>query len=296
MKLDAAKLEYFYSKDITPRSREWYEATLARFLTWLTEQGVNDISELSAPLVRRYLAFIKDTPSTTTGKLLSSHTVHGHARVTRNFMNFCIGEGWLPDGTSKRVKMPVRDQKVMPIFNAAELDKLLGATSQSKLAVRDAALIALLIDSGARASEVCSLTLDRVFLTTNEAYIRVNGKGRKQRDIPLGKKSRLALHKYITRARPESDYPNVFINKDGRPLQLEGLDRVVRVAGERAGIDDTHCHKFRHTYAVQQLANGCDIYRLSRLMGHTSVTITEGYLRAYSALLAHHGTSVLDNI
>lgn len=142
-------------------------------------------------------------------------------------------------------------------------------------------------------------TVDGTHLTTEDAYLVVNGKGRKQREVGLGKHSRQQLHRYIYRFRPhDSGLPDVFVTRDHKPLRPEALDRMLYKLRDRAGIEGVRvsAHTFRHTYAVSYLKNGGDIYKLSRLLGHTSVVITENYLRAFEARDARRGLSVLDEM
>jgi site-specific recombinase XerD len=112
-----------------------------------------------------------------------------------------------------------------------------------------------MMDCDCRAVEVCELTRDVVFLTPHEPYIRVEGKGRKQREIGIGKRTSLALHRYLTRGRPKSDLPNVFLSRDGKRMTPNAIDRMLYrlrdVAGRKhfEGIR-VSSHTLRQTYAV----------------------------------------------
>jgi site-specific recombinase XerD len=137
-----------------------------------------------------------------------------------------------------------------------------------------------------------------VWLDADDSYLKVNGKGRKQREVPLGRHSRTALRRYITRYRRPKDKAEkrVFLSRTGTPLTLSGLDQIIREIASRARIKGAHAHRFRHTFACQYLVNGGDVYKLSRLMGHSSVKITERYLGAVKAKQARQGQSVLDHL
>src|SRR5260370_17828520 len=163
----------------------------------------------------------------------------------------------------------------------------------------DRAIISLLVDTGIRASELCSLTLDNVFLNLNEAHLKVYGKWSKWHEVGMGKQARTILHRYLTRHhRAVKEEQHVFLNRYGRPLTVSGIDQLLerlngwaRVKGLRVSAPT-----FRHTFAINYLKNGGDIYRLSRLLGHTSMQVTEGYLPAFKQQKATHGLTVLNPI
>lgn len=305
MHLQAALTEFEYSKDHTPSSWAWYGSRLGAFVSWATAQGCTDIETLTAPLIRRYIDERRTTPTQRDGHPLSSHTLHGHVRAIRALLNWASREDLLDERVVRRVALPKREQKVLAIFTPRQIDLLFRACEASETpeyVVRDKALLAVLLDTGVRAAEACDLTIDRARFNPDEAYLLVNGKGRKQREVSLGSKSRQLLHKYIHRARPHTTEQRVFLAKGGAPLTPEGLDRLLYRLRDRAGAEHfagvrVSCHTLRHTYAVRSLEAGADVYRLSRLMGHSSVAVTEGYLKAFTCRQGRQGAvSVLDSL
>ena len=200
------------------------------------------------------------------------------------------------------MEMPRVDIKVIETFTPDQIKALLKACEKEytdALRVRDVALISVLIDTGIRATELLTLTVDHVFLDKEDPYIKVYGKGRKEREVGLGKAARLALQRYINRYRPRTDLPYVFLSRYAIQLTRSGLNTLVYRLGEWAHIEGVRCspHTFRHTFAVTYLMKGGDVYKLSRLMGHTSVAITEVYARSMKARDARSGgRSILDNL
>ena len=307
MLLSDALIEFGYAKDHTPASRSWYRSRLGAFIQWATEEGVTDLAAVTAPLVRRYID-TRRTAISRTGKPLDSHTLHGHARAIRAFLRWAVKDDLLDERVPKRLEMPKREQKVMTVFSPEQLDLLFraceGAESPAFVA-RDKAILAVLLDTGVRAQELCGLTLDRLLFTPDEAYCVVNGKGRKQREVGLGSRARRLLHRYVHSHRQallvNRDETAVFLGRGGKPLGSEGLDRMLYRLRDRAGRERfagvrVSAHTFRHTYATRYLEQGGDIYHLSRLMGHTSVVVTEGYLKAVEAKVARRGPSVFDRL
>jgi integrase/recombinase XerD len=311
MKMSAALTAYFYAKDLTPKSRVWYEQKIGGFLSWCeshscaTHQPVRDVEEIDKHHINEYLAHLRITPSRATGRLISGQTCHGYARAIKAFCNWCIKDELLPERVTRKLDMPKREQKVIPIFTRQQISQLFSACERPGdkqypwLAERDKAILAVLLDTGIRASELCSLTCDRVILDQHDPYIRIMGKGRKEREIGLGVASRQQLLRYMHRFRPHTSDPHVFLRRDRRALDTHGLAALLYRLKQLAGVTGVRCspHDFRHTFSFNFLANGGDVMKLSRLLGHTSLAVTEGYLRAFTARDARNGSiSVLDKM
>ena len=171
--------------------------------------------------------------------------------------------------------------------------------------LRDTAILSLLVDTGLRATEVVSLQLEDVTLTSDSAWLVVRrGKGRKGRQTAMGKKARMALNRYLTRERHASDPDerHVFLARNGTPLTVDGLDRLLYRLRNAAGREwfegvSVGAHRWRHTSATRALELGTDLYTVSLGLGHSSLTTTQGYLRAVNAhKLRDHAVSPLDNL
>lgn len=307
MHLQAAFTEFTYSKDHTPASQQWYRARLGAFIQWVLAQSTSDIEDVSAPLVRRYIDECRATPTKgrSGGQPLSSHPLHGHVRAIRAWLHWAAAEDLLDEKVVRRVSLPKREQRVLGILSPEQVMRLMDACTHSETpeyVMRDRTILAVLLDTDIRASELTGLTVDRVHVTPEEAYLVVHGKGRKHREVPLGKQSRQWLHKYIHRYRPRTTEPRVFLAKGGEPLTPEGLDRLLYRLRDRAGAHHftgirVSAHTLRHTSAVRALEEGIDVFRLFRLMRHSSVQTTEGYLKAFTSRQARQGhVSVLDNL
>ncbi len=137
-------------------------------------------------------------------------------------------------------------------------------------------------------------------MTVRDGFLRVLGKGRKQREVPIGVNARKMLHDYIRIAHTtEIGENHVFLGYRHEPLTVSALDQMLHRLKQRANITGIRvsAHSFRHTFAMNFLAQGGDVYVLSRLMGHESVQVTEVYLRSLRAEQARKSSkSVLDNL
>jgi integrase/recombinase XerC/integrase/recombinase XerD len=145
-------------------------------------------------------------------------------------------------------------------------------------------MVLLLLDTGIRASELCTLTLDNTFIEEN--YIKVTGKGNKERIVPFGATTKKALIRYATTWRPEpvhSDVNELILSVEGRPLSYSGLSHALKRLGQRAGVPRLHAHLFRHTFAVRYLMNGGDVMTLRLMLGHTTLDVTQMYMHLAEA-------------
>jgi integrase/recombinase XerD len=152
-----------------------------------------------------------------------------------------------------------------------------------------------------RVSELCHLKLSDVAL--EEGMLKVLGKGNKERLIPIGKQVQRLLWRYISRYRPEPLSANgniLFLNRDGKPLTKERVEKILTRYGRKAGLKGVRCspHTLRHTAAVKFLRNGGDVFSLQRMLGHSSLEMTRRYceLADTDVKRAHMTASPVDNL
>lgn len=167
-------------------------------------------------------------------------------------------------------------------------------------ALRDTAIVMTLLDTGARASECCRLNIGDVNLDNGEVAIRPYGTGNKTkpRTVFLGAKAREATWKYIvSRAPYQSDHP-LFITKNRRRFDRSALRHLIVRMGERAGIHGATTHRFRHTFAIEFIRNGGDIFTLKRMLGHATLDMVQNYLALANTDVqeAHRKASPVDRI
>jgi site-specific recombinase XerD len=253
---------------ISPATRRGYSVRLGIFAAWCEAHSLA-LEQIRAPQLRQFVEDVGKRPGLKGSEHLASSSVHWYAVSVKTFLNWCARDEEFEDlvsgKTFARVPLPRIEQQVIETFTPEQLQALLRATDKQLYSIRDKAIVSVLIDTGIRAAELCGLLLKNVWLDTDDSYIRVLGKGRKQREVPLGRVARIALRRYITRYRHPKDQgeQHVFIARGGKPLTVHGLLQVIEQLGERTRIRDVRVspHTFRHTFAVQFLLNGGDIYR-----------------------------------
>lgn len=298
MHIAAVITQFFYARELSPTAQRWYKQKLAVFRDWCVENGTESVQDITKDTLRRFLRSL-DSDSERTGKPLSAQTKHGYARAIRAFLRYCEEDEHIERAPSMRTMMPKRGHYIKTVFSPKEIDALLRACKEEPdraLAYRDRAIVMLLLDTGIRAGELTSLTLDRLQFSISDARAVVYGKGRKQRVVWLGKSARLAVHRYITEFRPMVQDNHVFLSRRSTPLTYVGLVRTLQRLSNLSGVDvHSNPHKFRHTYAYLYMKEKRgDVLRLSRLLGHSSVVVTEEYLKSFGADEAGDGGSVLD--
>jgi integrase/recombinase XerD len=314
--VEEASQEYFSSiRRLKEKTQEEYQYKLGLFYKWCTSNSVL-LKDVSARVIDDFLLHMKSTHKSCNSSKseISSSTLASEVRVIKAFLNWCLQDDqysqYVKPIVVSRIKMPRITQEIIQTFSSGQIDALFKACDKEiseHLQMRDRAILAVLLDTGVRANELCTLTLQNVILDAKESYLRVYGKGDKWGEVGLGGQSRKLLRKYIRVFRePTVEHTKeklkearVFVNRSGDPLTVNGLGQIIERLGEWAHIKDVRCspHTFRHTFARMFMQNGGDIYRLSKLLRHTSIKTTEDYLKSLQQSEARKGAkSVLDNL
>lgn len=302
MRLGLAVTDFLLSREgVSQRTLDWYAQHLNAFLKWCdTVAAVRDTSEVNANTFHLFLRDVRALPGHLGRGTVSTQTVHGYARTLRAFLAHGVRKRWFDPVEKELFRMPTLEGKLIPAFSPHQFEQLLAAAERRStpfLRARDQALLLTLLDTGVRASELLGLTTEHLHLSLRDAYVVVHGKRNKWREIgPLGRRCQRALVRYLNLRH--DDEPHVFQTDDGQPLTLSGLDSVLKWLRAESGVAGVRvsAHTFRHTFAVGYLQQpGADIYKLCKLMGHTSVATTQLYLKDFQQREARRGLSVADH-
>lgn len=301
---DAIETYQLTTSNLSPQTQRWYGTKLRLFTDWCKQEDL-DLEKITPQHVKRYIDSMRTKISPQTGKPLTLDTLHGHAKVIRQFLSWCSKDEefseFVKHRTVKLVTVPKIESKVIETFTPDEIKALFSVCKREfkpELIKRDETILCLLLDTGLRASELCTLTIENICMSKDENYIRVMGKGKKEREIGLGRRASLELHRYIRQYRRHAKpSETVFQSRFNAPLTTSGLDQILYRLRDWANLDiAAGAHKFRHTFAVNYLLNGGDVYKLSRIMGHTNISVTERYVRSMKQREARRGLSVLDGL
>lgn len=271
------------SSGFSPFTLKFYRIEVGSFLAFCSENEVGYFRDLSADFLRQYLLHLERRGRNPGG-------VHAGYRAVKTFLLWYEDEAEPEDWKNpiRKVKPPFLAITPLEPVDLKVVAKLLAACpGDSVQDLRDRALFYFLLDTGARAFEVCGLDVEDVDLVLGSCVIR-SGKGRKTRQIVIGKKSRRALRSYLKR-RSDSD-PALWLNNQGERLSYFGLNRILKSRSVLAGVPKPGLHDFRRAFALNCLRAGMDVYSLQKLMGHSDLQVLRRYLaQTDSDLLEAHG-------
>lgn len=217
--------------------------------------------------------------------------INGKINAIKILFNYLIDEELIlqNENPSKNVKRLIKDKPKIIVFTDKEVKKLINVNgTDTYMEIRDKLIIMLLADTGMRVSELCGIEIKNV----TDSQIIIHGKGRKQRSVYISPIINKFLFKYFRRKKEyfnmkdyEDDKRYLFASYRGNQLTIEAVERVIRLAGKRVRIrPEVRCspHTLRHWWAVYQLNSGQDLYTISKLLGHASLSITQIYLQSIS--------------
>lgn len=284
-----------------------YEKVLRRFAKHLGKDL--DVADIEAKHIREFLDALaharkwETSPYVTTqNEPLSPYYIDIHRRALRAFLNWCVREGYLkrsPMATVRPAKLP---EKLIKTLTAKEIQALFYVIEQNKRKTkrRDLVIVSFFLDTGVRSGELIRLKLSDINLDGGYARIE-QGKGQKDRIVPLGASLLRLLWRYIHQYRPEPFSPlieNVFLTQDGRPMQISALAKQIKRYGKQAGIERLNCYLLRHTSATLYLRASGDLEALRKILGHKDIHTTLRYthLLATDIISKHRLYSPLDRI
>jgi site-specific recombinase XerD len=308
VKLTEAVKGYLLSRKskCNDRTVGWYRQKLAHFCSVLEQEyKVIYLQNITVTHLRLFVEYMQETKAnlnnpnkpTRDDATIRDVTVKGYVQCIKGFFNWCFREELVKKNPVAQLDNPKVGRYVIKTFSEEQIKLMLSVCdTKTMVGFRDYTIILLLLDTGLRVSEMCSLTIDRVYLAViNEAFVKVMGKGRKEREVGLSSDVAQRLWKYVHIHRNPKDASNqsLFINLFGESLTLYGVEQMLDKVAKRANLTDMQVspHVFRHTFARMFLENGGDVYKLSLLLGHSSVVVTENYLKDFYSRNARHGQS-----
>ena len=288
-------------------------AIVLRSLTYLNDflnsNGLTtDVTQIGVKEIRAFIFHLQNKScfsnhpySKAQQRGLSGHTINTYLRSIRAFWSWLMEEEIIDFNPLSKLRIPKAPRKVIATFSTQQVEALLSAVSRSPNSYRNMAVILTLLDTGLRVNELIALKLKNIWL--DDGLVKVMGKGNKERLVPLGREIRKIIWRYVNHHRPESAQPsldNLFLNRDGKPLTKNSIDSMMSRYGKLAGLTGIRCspHTLRHTFAINYLRNGGDVFSLQRILGHSSLEMTRRYceLADVDIKKAHRLASPVDNL
>ncbi len=264
-------------KNASPYTLQAYRNDIMQFLALEADES-GSITEVSHLTLRRFLAWLKDND-------YSRRSVARKLSATRSFLFFLQKEGAIKAGKWSSVARPKQEKGLPHFLYYHEVVALLEAPDvKSALGLRDRAILELIYSSGIRVSELVGLTCNAV--QNEERLIKVFGKGRKERIVPIGRVAQAIINEYLQIARPvlaaynrdKEPSNSLFLNKWGNALSDRGVryifKKYIRQVSHKEGITP---HSLRHSFATHLLEGGADLRVVQELLGHVSISTTQIY-------------------
>ncbi|MFC1966014.1 tyrosine-type recombinase/integrase [Chloroflexota bacterium] len=197
------------------------------------------------------------------------------------------------------MKPPKVVRKVVSTLSDEEIRAILNSFGTSPTDARNQALFMILLDTGLRIGELINLKMEDVHM--DKGYLKVMGKGDKERIVPIGKFVQMELLHYIEKVRPQpygSGCDKLFLSRGGKPITVNTVKLVFSRLAKSSGVNRLHAHLCRHTFAINYLLNGGDIFPLREIIGHTTLEMVNHYLHFTSSQITaqHHKYSPMDRI
>ncbi len=275
-----------YERDASPHTVRNYASDLYQFHYFLTHTPSGEprpqpeLTQIDNLTIREFLGVLYQ-------KQNRKSSVARKLAALRSFMKYLARQGMLPNNPARNVASPKLEKPLPDHLSASSMAELLEAPGVgTKLAARDLAILELFYATGIRVSELVGL--DRETLDLEGGFIRVLGKGRKERIVPFGRKAAVAMQTYLEERRKlgaqksgtgrTAESEAVFLNARGGRLTTRGVagivDRYVIRLAQRLHV---HPHTLRHTFATHMLNAGADLRSIQELLGHESLSTTQKY-------------------
>lgn len=252
----------------TAKTLDYYKNCLKQFSVFVGEE--TEMDKISQKTLREYSLSLQK-------RGISSTSVQTYIRGLRAFLTHCYREEYISEDLSKKFRLPkakrkeidvLTDNEVKEVFNYFDINTFLG--------LRNYCLCALMLDSGLRMNEAVTLTMENLHIA--ERYAIVDGKGNKQRMIPIGNKNCRMLLKYTRKRASIAGTNRVFVNSQGEPIKQATVKQLFRKMKKDLLIPRLRPHLLRHTFATRYLENGGDMYTLQQILGHTSLEMVKKYV------------------
>jgi integrase/recombinase XerC len=273
-------LDSLRRKDASPRTIEAYKLDLEQFVGYFERPALRSIDRLA---VREWMSdrFANGAKKATVARNLAA---------VRSFFQFLVREGTLATNPAKLVSTPKLPKNLPPVPTAEEMNRLVDSVASGgekdrfpDKIVRDRAIFELLYGCGLRLAELEGLNLQD--FDWRERWIRVRGKGRKEREVPFGGKAAEALERYLEVRKkalaPGREEPALLLHQWGgelRRLTARSIERIVkRYAMALSGDSSMHPHTLRHAFATHLLGEGADLRAIQELLGHANLSTTQKY-------------------
>jgi len=263
------------AENSSPHTLRNYESDLKQFLDYFSppETELPTPGAITALDLREWLGWLY-------GRGLDAISIRRKLASVRSFFRFLTREGAIEANVARRVRTPKAPKRLPAVPTAEQTNTLIDSVAKAELdrpyPARDLLIFELLYGCGIRVSELVGLDLDSI--DRGERWIRVRGKGRKERQVPYGAKAADALEEYLAARAAKPGAQALLVNHRGTRLTDGSVRSIVKFYARMvAGDASLHPHSFRHAFATHLLADGADLRAIQELLGHATLSTTQKY-------------------
>jgi len=260
-------------RGLSLNTKENYERDLRGYLLFIEKQNLNGIEMIERQHIQNYLIELYE-------RGLNTKSVARQLSAIRTFHQYLIIEKISEKNPCDLIESPKLSRDLPEILSIDEVDRLLESFRQDKAGdIRNRAMVELLYASGLRVSELLNLKLDDLHLSMQ--FIKCQGKGSKERLVPIGEVATEILELYLTTSRPElmkTPTNLLFLNRFGERMTRQGFWKILKKQAQLAGITKVLSpHKLRHSFATHLIENGVDLRLVQEMLGHSDIATTQIY-------------------
>ncbi|MFK7960571.1 MAG: tyrosine recombinase [Phycisphaerales bacterium] len=269
---------------LAPTTLEAYGRDIRDLMLDLHARGVTDLDAVTPRMLAEHLRSLH------VDRGMEASSVARHLATLRVFFRYHAATGRWASDPARLLETPSRWRRLPGVLSPGKMRALLAAPKpeHGRLWLRDRAMLELMYAAGLRASEVGRLSMSDYHESI--AVLRVNGKGGKQRLVPIGQPAIEATEAWLAERRPDlaksGRHENrLLLSNSGRPLERVAVWQIVRRNAERAGLVGVHPHMLRHSFATHLLSGGADLRIVQELLGHSDIATTQIYTHVDQARL-----------
>jgi integrase/recombinase XerC len=255
-------------RQYSPHTLSNYRRDLVAFADWMRAEGIADVARVSAEDLRRFIAAEHR-------RGLSPRSLQRRLSALRGLLRFLSDRGEIAGNVAHGLRAPKAGRKLPQTLDADEMTRLVEVPTDGPLGLRDRAMLELLYSSGLRLAELCGLRWNELDLA--DGVVRVLGKGRKTRVVPVGRPAREALAQWRDASSPANDAP-VFPGRGGAPIGPRAVQLRLRQLAQQQGLwKRVYPHLLRHSFASHLLESSGDLRGVQELLGHADIATTQIY-------------------
>lgn len=267
---------YFLSveRGLASNTLESYQRDLRKFFLFLRKKEISKVESISRGVITDFLVEQKE-------RGLASSTLTRNLAAIRSFYQFLLKEQITADNPSAELETPKAEKKLPKVLSLSEIELLLEQPETGNtVGLRDKAMLELLYATGIRVSELVSLDVNGV--NTKMGFVKCQGKGNKERIVPLGSVAIRSIQEYLKNSRLKilkaREEKALFVNQQGTRLTRQGFWKILKKYARKAGIKmDITPHTLRHSFATHLLENGADLRSVQEMLGHADIATTQIY-------------------